>query len=101
MLNFTLYTANCTGNSSNCKYPNKCVITDKESLLEATKYDHVTAKFKNNYRSVDNFEVSNCISLDCDNDHSDNEKDWVTPLDVALAMPNVSFVSVNSRNNMK
>ena len=83
MLNFTIYTADCVGNSGNCLYPNKMIVTDKESFIKATKMDHVTAKYKGNYRSKDNFEFSDCIPLDCDNDHSDNPDDWVTPLDIA------------------
>lgn len=101
MLNFTLYTANCVGNSANCLYPNQCVITDRDSFIAATKNDHVMAKFKNDYRSVENFLESDNVSLDLDNDHSDNDKDWLTPLDVALAMPGVFFVAAFSRNHMK
>lgn len=91
MLNFTIYTADCVGNSGNCLYPNKMIVTDKESFSKATKMDHVTAKYKGNYRSKDNFESSDCIPLDCDNDHSDNPNEWVTPLDIALEIPSVAF----------
>lgn len=38
--------------------------------------------------------------MDCDNDHSDDPSDWVTPLEVAMAFPGVEFVVVYSRNNM-
>ena len=55
MINFTVYSADCVGNSGNCLYPNKNVVTDKESFIAATKMDHVTAKYKGNYRSKDNF----------------------------------------------
>lgn len=54
MLDFTIYTANCTCDSSNCLYPNKVVVTDKDSFISATKMDHVTAKYKGSYRSKDN-----------------------------------------------
>ena len=84
MLEFTIYTADCVGNNGNCLYPNKMIVTDKESFIASTKMDHVTAKYKGNYRSKDNFEFSDCIPLDCDNDHSDNPNEWVTPLDIAL-----------------
>lgn len=49
MINFTVYSADCAGNSGNCLYPNKNVVTDKESFIAATKMDHVTAKYKGNY----------------------------------------------------
>lgn len=40
MINFTVYSADCVGNSGNCLYPNKNVVTDKESFIAATKMDH-------------------------------------------------------------
>lgn len=39
--------------------------------------------------------------MDCDNDHSDDPKDWVYPLDVVMAFPDVSLLVSYSRNNMK
>lgn len=99
MLNFTIYTADCVGNSGNCLYPNKMIVTEKESFIKATKMDHVTAKYKGNYRSKDNFEFSDCIPLDCDNDHSDNPNEWVTPLDIALEIPGVAFAVSYSRHH--
>lgn len=99
MLNFTIYTADCVGNNGNCLYPNKMIVTDKESFITSTKMDHVTAKYKGNYRSKDNFEFSDCIPLDCDNDHSDNPNEWVTPLDIALEILGVAFAVSYSRHH--
>lgn len=99
MINFTVYSADCVGNSGNCLYPNKNVVTDKESFIKATKMDHVTAKYKGNYRSKDNFESSDCIPLDCDNDHSENPEDWLTPFDIALEIPGVAFAVSYSRHH--
>ena len=99
MINFTVYSADCVGNSGNCLYPNKMIVADKESFIAATKMDHVTAKYKGNYRSKDNFEYSDCIPLDCDNDHSENPDEWVTPLDIALEIPGVAFAVSYSRHH--
>lgn len=99
MLDFTLYTANCVGMSGNCLYPNKVIVKDKESFKEAVKKDHVTARYKGNYRSSKNFQYSDCIPLDCDNDHSDNPKDWVTPFDIAMEIPGVAFAVSYSRHH--
>lgn len=99
MINFTVYSADCVGNSGNCLYPNKNIVTDKESFIVATKMDHVTAKYKGNYRSKDNFESSDCIPLDCDNDHSENPEDWLTPFDIALSIPGVVFAASYSRHH--
>ena len=99
MLEFTVYTANCVGNSGNCLYPNKMSIKDKDSFSQAIKMDHVTAKYKGYYRSKDNFEESDCIPFDCDNDHSENPNDWITPLDIALSIPGVAFAASYSRSH--
>lgn len=99
MLEFTVYTANCVGNSGNCLYPNKMSIKDKDSFSQAIKMDHVTAKYKGYYRSKDNFEESDCIPFDCDNAHSENPNDWITPLDIALSIPGVAFAASYSRSH--
>ncbi len=101
MIEFTLYTANCTGNLANCLYPNKVVIKDKASFIETIKFDHVSAEYKGNYRSNANFIKADNNVFDCDNDHSDDPKDWVTPADVATAFPGVPFAVSYSRNHMK
>ena len=82
MINFTVYSADCVGNSGNCLYPNKNIVTDKESFIATTKMDHVTAKYKGNYRSKDNFGAFDCI-----------------PLDIALEIPGVAFAVSYSRHH--
>lgn len=99
MLEFTIYAADCAGNSGNCLYPNKMCITDKDSFSKATKMDHVTAKYKGHYRSKENFEESDCIPFDCDNDHSENPEEWLTPFDIALSIPEVAFAASYSRHH--
>ncbi len=99
MIDFTIYSADCVGNSGNCLYPHKMVVTDEKSFIEATKTDHVTAKYKGNYRSNDNFIMSDCIPLDCDNDHSEDPDDWITPFELALMIPGVAFAASYSRHN--
>lgn len=101
MLNFNCYDATCIGNKNNCLYPNMITVVDRDSFIKAISFDHVTAEFQGSYRSKDKFIYSNCIPMDCDNDHSDDEKDWVTPFDVALAFPGVCFFASYSRNHMK
>ena len=76
-------------------------VVDRDSFIKAISFDHVTAEFQGSYRSKDKFISSNCIPMDCDNDHSDDEKDWVTPFDVAMAFPDVCFYASYSRNHMK
>ena len=79
---FTIYSADVTGNPGNCSYPHKHVILDEDSLKAAICHDYVCAEYKNSYRNGDNFIGSNCLPVDCDNDHSENPDDWVTPDDI-------------------
>lgn len=101
MIDFTVYTADCRGNLSNCIYPKKIVIKDKKSLLEAIKFDHVTAEYKGNYRSKENFIQADNLVLDCDNDHTENPEEWVTAANLAEEFKEVPFVVTYSRNHMK
>lgn len=98
---FTIYYSDVTGMPSNCNYPHKKEVIDEASLKEAINHDYVCAEYKNSYRSGDNFIGSNCLPVDCDNDHSDNPEDWITPNDVMQAFPNVSFAIHYSRSNNK
>ena len=98
---FTIYYSDVTGLPSNCSYPHKKEVIDEASLKEAISHDYVCAEYKNSYRSGDNFIGSNCLPVDCDNDHSDNPEDWITPNDVMQAFPNVSFAIHYSRSNNK
>ena len=98
---FKMYRADCVGVKSNCLYPHEVDITDAASLAEAASYDYVCATYKGNYRSNDNFEISDCLAVECDNDHSDNPKDWIWPKDVAAAFPGVEMAFHYSRHHMK
>lgn len=100
-MRFTLYRSNCLEVPENCTYPHKVEVTGKDSLIEAVKHDYVCAKYQGNYRSNDNFIGSDCLPVDCDNDHSDDPEEWVYPSDVATAFPSVAFAVHYSRNHMK
>ena len=97
----TIYTAECIGNAANCLYPNEVKITDAVSAKLAFAKDMVCARYKNNYRNTANFEVANALPGDCDNDHSDEPADWVTPEDIADLFADVSYVLHYSRHHMK
>ena len=98
---FTIYSADVTGNPGNCSYPHKQVVLDENSLKSAVCHDYVCAEYKNNYRNGDNFIGSDCLPVDCDNDHSENPADWITPKDVMQAFPGVTFAVHFSRFNNK
>lgn len=76
-MQFTIYTANCTGNASNSDYPNRVDIKSPESLQKAVKKDHVCATYKNNRRSNDNFISSDVFVMDIDNDKINNSDAFI------------------------
>ena len=94
---FTIYSADVIGNPGNCSYPHKHVILDESSLKAAICHDYVCAEYRNSYRNGDNFIGSDCLPVDCDNDHSENPADWMTPEDVMQAFPGVTFAIHFSR----
>ena len=98
---FTLYHADCIGQPNNCLYPHTVEVTDEASLAQAVSRDYVCAEYEGSYRNNDNFLGSDCLSVECDNDHSEDPKDWKTPADVAAAFPGVSFAVHYSRNHIK
>lgn len=98
---FTIYSSDVIGNPGNCSYPHKQVILDKDSLKNAISHDYVCAEYKNSYRNGDNFIGSDCLPVDCDNDHSENPEDWITPEDVMHAFPGVTFAVHYSRFHNK
>ena len=54
-MKLTIYSSNDSGNAKNCVYPAMHTVRSVEKLKQAIQNDHVYAKFKNNYRSKDNF----------------------------------------------
>ena len=98
---FTIYSSDYTGNPGNCSYPHKHTITDLESLKAAVTHDYVCAEYRNNYRNGENFIGTDCLPVDCDNDHSENPDDWVMPANVFEAFPGVTFAVHYSRSNMR
>lgn len=98
---FTIYSADVTSNPGNCSYPHKHVVLDEASLKAAVCHDYVCAEYQNSYRNGDNFIGSDCLPVDCDNDHSENPEDWITPEDVLQQFPGVTFAVHFSRFNMR
>lgn len=90
-MRFHIYHADCIGDPTNCSYPHTDEITDADSLIAAVKRDYVCAEYKNSYRSNDNFIGSDCLPVDCDNDHTENPEDWIYPSDVAQRKTDMPF----------
>ena len=103
MKDFTLpiWTSNYLNRNDNCEYPHSYTATDAAMLKKLVEKDHVFISFKNNYRNKTNFQYTDSLVSDCDNDHSDKEDDWITPEKIKAAFPDVSFVVYTSRHHMK
>lgn len=99
-MKLTIYTSNVSGDKANTLYPNEKEITSKEEMKEAVKFDHVCALYDKFQRSSSNFIKSNNVVMDCDNDHSDNPEDWISPEDFSLLEPDIDFVATPSRNHL-
>nr|DAV46415.1 MAG TPA: dsDNA helicase [Caudoviricetes sp.] len=96
-----LYTADCTSKAANCLYPHEKKITNRKELVKAIAQDQVFAKYKDSYRSIENFISSSVIPLDCDNDHSEKPEDWLTADKLTEIFEDMQFVLIPSRNHMK
>lgn len=100
-MKFTLYTAKVSQRKDNCYYPNKVEVLDEATLIEAIKFDNVSAEYKDNYRSIENFIGSDNIVMDCDNDHSDDPKKWIDEKKIEGLFGPISYALVFSRNHNK
>ena len=98
---FTLYHSDSVGVASNCMYPHGVVISDENALAAAVQYDYVAVEYRGGYRNNANFLRTDCLALDCDNDHTDDPALWVTPEILADSLPDVAFAVHYSRNNGK
>ncbi len=98
---FTLYHSDSIGLASNCMYPHGVTITDADALGDAVRHDYVAVEYRGGYRNNANFVRTDCLALDCDNDHSDDPELWVTPELLADSLPEVAFAVHYSRNNGK
>lgn len=99
-MKLVLCLANSSGDKKNCLYPNRVEVSSAEEMAKAVSFDHVCAEYDKNYRSISNFRKSNVVVMDCDNDHSDNPADWMTPEALDDLMPDIAYAVAPSRHNM-
>lgn len=99
-MQFTLFSADCIGKAANCSYPHKVLVDDAMTMEGAVAHDHVCATYKNNYRNIDNFQMSDVIPMDIDNDHSENPADWITEDKMDELFGSIDYVLVPSRHHM-
>ena len=95
-----LYTANCTGIASNCQYPNKKTVSNAGEMAEAIRFDHVSAKYRKDYRSIENFQSAYGFFMDNDNDHTDDPAEFISDEQLSEIFKDVDHVITHSRHNM-
>ncbi len=100
-MKFNIYSADVTGEPTNCMYPHKNEIETPSQLADVLSKDTVACKFTNNYRSTDNIEAADCVVMDFDNDHTDLPDEMLTSEKLSARWPDVAMAVAPSRNNMK
>ena len=99
-MDLVLCLAKTSGDKTNCLYPTRVEVSSAEDMAKALAFDHVCAEYDKNYRSISNFQCSNVVVMDCDNDHSEDPADWITPEKLDELMPDIAYVVAPSRHNM-
>ena len=99
-MHFDLYHSDGREEALNCVYPHKVTVYGREDLKRAVRNDYVCAEYEDNRRGNGAFIGSDCLAFDCDNDHSDEPREWIFPSDIARAFPDVGFAVHYSRSNM-
>lgn len=77
------------------------MISQTLMMKKSARFDHVCAKYKSNSRSETNFLSADNVPMDCDNSHSENPEEWITPETLDAILPDVQYVLVFSRSHMK
>ena len=95
------YNSDVLQKEKNSYYPHEINVTDIYSLKRAVSKDYVCAKYQNFHRSNNDFITADCLALDCDNTHTEDESKWVNVDSIKEMLPGVSFCVHYSRNNMK
>ena len=89
--------------AGNTRYPHEYEAkqtTSEDKIRQIFNKDYVCAQYKDGKRSADNFVISDCLALDCDNDHSDDPNAWITPEHLISEFDNVFMIFHMSRHNM-
>ena len=100
-MDLVLCLAKTSGDKTNCLYPTRVEVSSAEDMAKALAFDHVCAEYDKNYRSISNFQSSNVVVMDCDNDHSEDPADWITPEKLDELMPDIAYVVAPSRQTGK
>ncbi len=97
----TVYAADRRGDATNCVYPHVFPIDSADVACAVFAVDTTFAQYENNYRSNKTFLSSDALPMDCDNDHSDDPADWITPEIIESVFADVPYILHFSRNHQR
>lgn len=97
----TVYASDTRGDAKNCVYPHPIPIDSDDTACAAFALDTTFARYENNYRSNKTFLSSDALPMDCDNDHSDDPADWITPEIIESVFADVPYILHFSRNHQR
>lgn len=97
----TMFTAQVAGQQNNAHYPNPHTVTTAADLEAVASLDHVVAEYVGGRRSAGSFVTSNCLVMDVDNSHTENQVEWVTPASLAERLAGVALMTATSRNHQR
>lgn len=101
MEEITLFKSNCVRIQNNTLFKEMHIVKSLDDFENVVSKDYVCATYINNYKKEANFIKSDCIGLNVDNDHSEDEASWVRVEDIMLKFPNVMFYVHYSTNHLK
>lgn len=80
-------------------YPIEYEITDLEGFKRGVKFQHLQHKTLSGKKDEASFLHADCVSLDLDNDHSDDPGSWIDVDQLKTAFPDVEIYLATSRHH--
>lgn len=100
---FSLYSGTTSNQSQkhNQQYANHIYITNLYELIDvAESYSHTPHSFKTGKRLKTNWQKTNCLILDIDNSHSENEETWLDTNSVSQLIGAPHYI-IPSKSHMR
>ena len=89
------------GKQTNTSFTVHYEVKSLEEMKAVGKFDHVCGSFQNDKLETENFITTDCVFMDCDNDHTENSDLWLTPDILHIRLEDVPFYYIFSRNHMR
>jgi putative DNA primase/helicase len=100
-MKLTIYTSDACGQAANVYYPNEVDVTDEAKFQGLFPLTMWRQAIRTTIAAMSNFIESDHISMDCDNEKSDDPETWISPEDVLSLFDGVGLAIATSRNHLK